>query len=237
MRYSTIASVSALALASISTAASAPFGLQIRRSGSAYQFSSVAIVDGLVAVAPSVEQQTSIQGTIEDDGTFKLSDGSFLIIKDDGTLTTGTTGTKGFAISGGYLGISGSSGINVCPNTTNKDLSIKTCDAASPVSLVPLDTAGQVVADFSPAATVSSTISSASAVSSASSTSSAAETKTVVHESTTVATVTSCGPEATGCTVVTKPASSIPPVSSWVGGAQNLNGGFAVAALAAIALV
>ncbi|ODQ81780.1 hypothetical protein BABINDRAFT_6431 [Babjeviella inositovora NRRL Y-12698] len=238
MKYSAVASFATLGLATFANAASQNFDIITIKSGSDFQYSTVGVNGDTVEIV----QGNGLEGAVQDDGTLKLSDGSFIVIKD-GKLTTGKKGTDGFAIYQGYV-THGDDPFYVCPNAA---FAIETtqCTNGTSVALKALkvgSTSAQSVPDFTPgsgsiSSSSSSSSSSGSSSSGSSSSGSSSSNSTVVTqslESTTLATITSCASGVTDCPANSaSSASASISVSTLTGAANLLNGGYAAAALAA----
>ncbi|CDR41592.1 CYFA0S07e03884g1_1 [Cyberlindnera fabianii] len=131
--------LAALSFAAIALADSETFGLVIIRSGSQYQYSSISVKDGKFAIGTD----NYVEGVITDSGLFKLSDGSYAVVKDDG-IYTGSEGSSPFSISGGYLAYDGSQAFTI----NNNDLVAGSGN--TPVALRAALSSGSAAPDFSP---------------------------------------------------------------------------------------
>jgi hypothetical protein len=164
------------ALASAVLADSESFGWLLIRSGSAYQYSTIANVNGQFKISSS----DYVEGVITNDGKFKLADGSYAVVKADG-IYSGSEGSSPFAITNGYLTYNGD-GFSL---TSDYTIYAGTAQV-NPVGVRPTLNNGNVAPDFSPSVSSSSasntTILSVTATSS-SSAASTTSTHSVANQS------------------------------------------------------
>lgn len=147
-----------LALAASVLADSESFGLLLIRSGSNYQYSSIANVDDKLEIGTD-----GVTATITDDGKLKIGEGQYAVVGSDNAITVGSDGSASFSISGGYLeynagGFSLNSGYALIAGSSG----------VNPVAVRPTSKSGSAAPDFTPSGSSNSssndtTISSSSA--------------------------------------------------------------------------
>lgn len=143
MQSSLLSLATLASLASFALADSESFGLITIRSGSQFQYQSVSDSGKDFTIGGSGD---SIGGVITDDGLFKLGDGSYVVVNEDGTLSKGSKGSSPFSISDGYLAYQGSSGFSVDPSSYTLYFGSK----GTGIGLRATLSSGSEAADFTP---------------------------------------------------------------------------------------
>ncbi|KAH3674318.1 hypothetical protein WICMUC_003390 [Wickerhamomyces mucosus] len=202
----------ALSFAALSLADSQEFGLLVIRSGSQYQYASIVDTDSTLQVGSS----NAVDGVITDDGLFKLSDGSYVVIGSDSITVGSSKASNKFSISSGYLTYDDSQAFSI--DSTSGHLLYKS-QTGTGIGLRATAKSGSAVPDFKPSHSSNSTTSASS-----NSTTSAFSNSTT---SSTLSTHTTSSGNVT-----------TPSVSTATGGANAYQAGAGIAAVgAAVALL
>lgn len=163
MQFNNLITIALLGLAQRVLADSESFGMVSIRSGSALQYASVYAKDGQLVLGSNQDKFTA---TVTDAGKLKLSDNTYAVVQDDGSIKEGSEseGSATFAIANGHLTYGGVDGFYGIPASGYYTLSTKQTGDSTGIAIRAFSATsqtGEVVPDFSGSASEGSASSSA----------------------------------------------------------------------------
>ena len=150
MQFNTLFSIALLGLAQRVLADTESFGMISIHSGTALQFASAYVKDGLLVLGSN---QDNLSAVVTDAGKLKLSDNKYAVVQEDGTIKEGSESEASttFGISSGRLTYGGVDGFYGIEATGHYTLSTKSFGSATGIAIrcfASNSQTGQVVPDF-----------------------------------------------------------------------------------------